>query len=155
MVNDSVIRSPSPKLAVSGTHEKWRLLKDAFARYAVVLGGLGVIAAIVLIFFYLLYVVMPLFAPASVAAITQYEVPDKTSGNTVLLETEEQNEVAVRFTDTGQLVFFSTATGQHLLSQTVAIPELARVSSFGQSNSASQGGNRVRILKRQRGDSES
>lgn len=43
------------------TRRKFRAWKDRFARRAIALGGLSVIVAITLIFFYLLYEVMPLF----------------------------------------------------------------------------------------------
>jgi biopolymer transport protein ExbB/TolQ len=42
------------KIASSIAYQKWRLLKDALARHFVVVGGLSIIVAIVLIFFYLL-----------------------------------------------------------------------------------------------------
>ncbi|KHD05984.1 hypothetical protein PN36_04735 [Candidatus Thiomargarita nelsonii] len=39
------------------------------------LGGISVIFAIVLIFFYLLYVVFPLFMPASMNKIQHFSIP--------------------------------------------------------------------------------
>ena len=87
-------------------HEKWRLLKDALMRRAITVGGLSIIFAIVVIFFYLLYVVYPLFLSASVQPVTQYALPEQSAGNTLFLNIEEQNEIAARFTDTGNVVFF-------------------------------------------------
>jgi len=49
-----------------------------------------------------------------------------------VLGVEEQNEVAVRFTDTGQVVFFAVATGKTISNQTVKIPEGAHIVSFAQ-----------------------
>ncbi|MCK5477499.1 MAG: phosphate ABC transporter permease, partial [Methylococcales bacterium] len=74
-------------------HQRWRLIKDNLAGKGVVIGGLGVIAAIVLIFFYLLYVVFPLFESADAGSVDQYNVPELTSGKTLLLAMEEQNEI--------------------------------------------------------------
>jgi phosphate transport system permease protein len=126
---------PSIKTNTSNRfYQKWRLIKDSLARYGVVVGGLGVILAIVLIFFYLLYVVYPLFISASTEAIGQYEVPEKQLGNTLLLAMEEQNEVAVRLTDSGQAVFFEAATGKAVAIKPVGIPEGAQVTSFAQGN---------------------
>lgn len=125
-------------LAASKPYQKWRLIKDALARYGVVVGGLGVIVAIVLIFFYLLYVVLPLFGSATATSIAEYDVPDKALGKTVLLETEEQNEVAVRFTDSGNVVFFDVATGKTILSQAITLPEGTHITSFAQSSLISQ-----------------
>ena len=119
-------------------YQKWRLLKDSVARYCVVVGGLGVIVAIVLIFFYLLYVVLPLFTAARTTAIAEYDLPGKELGKTVLLETEEQNEVGTRFTDNGHVVFFELATGKTLRQQAIAIPENVHVTSFAQSSAINQ-----------------
>ena len=44
---------------ISGRN-RWRLLLDQIARHAIAFGGSGVIIAVVLIFFYLLYVVYPM-----------------------------------------------------------------------------------------------
>ncbi len=120
-------------------HQRWRLIKDATARYGVVAGGLSVIFAVVLIFFYLLYVVYPLFISASAEPVSTYAVPDQALGNTVLLEVEEQNEMGARFTDSGQVIFFAAATGKTLSTQAVAIPEGVRITSFAQGNPLNEG----------------
>jgi phosphate transport system permease protein len=140
---ENLTNSPTPSaatLAVGNAYQQWRLVKDALVRYGVIVGGLSIIVAIVLIFFYLLYVVLPLFASAKTTSIAEYGLPEKNLGKTVLLETEEQNEVAARFTDSGHVVFFEVATGKILLTQTIPIPEGAQVTSFAQGSSISQGG---------------
>ncbi|NOT11862.1 MAG: ABC transporter permease subunit [Methylococcaceae bacterium] len=125
--------------SASDFFQRWRLIKDILARYCVVAGGLGVIVAIVLIFFYLLYVVFPLFLSASAESVSQYDVPEAALGKTVLLEIEEQNEVAARFTDLGQVVFFEVATGKPISTQAVAIPEGAHIVSFAQGSPINEG----------------
>ncbi len=85
------------------------MLKDKLARHGVAIGGIGVIIAIVLIFFYLLYVVFPLFVPASIDKIAEYPLPGE--GKTLGLALEEQSGMAVRYTDDAKAVFFSTAEG--------------------------------------------
>ena len=122
-----------------GVHERWRLIKDTLARYGVVIGGLGVIVAIALIFFYLLYVVYPLFISATAESVNQYELPEANLGKTVLLGVEEQNEVAVRFTDTGQVIFFEVATGKNISTQAIKIPEDAHIVSFAQGSPNNEG----------------
>ena len=62
-------------LGVMDARTRWRYLKDRFARWGVAVGGLGVIVAILLIFFYLAYVVLPLFAPAKVDSLGSYALP--------------------------------------------------------------------------------
>ena len=43
----------------------WRSRKDLAVKWLIAVGGVGVILAVVMIFFYLLWVVFPLFMPAS------------------------------------------------------------------------------------------
>ncbi len=114
----------------SAYYQQWRQIKDGFARYGVIAGGLGVIGAIVLIFFYLLYVVFPLFLSAEIQPITSFQIPEVHSGKTLLLANEEQNEVGVRFTDQGVVVFFSMATGKTIKLQKIVIPEETKITSF-------------------------
>ena len=126
-------------LSSGGVHERWRLLKDLIARYGVVVGGLGVICAIALIFFYLLYVVYPLFVSATAQSVNQYDVPELAAGKTMLLEIEEQNEVAARFAENGQVIFFAVATGKTVLTETVKIPEGSKIVSFAKGSPNNEG----------------
>ncbi len=120
-------------------HQQWRLLKDKIARYGVIAGGLSIIGAVVLIFFYLLYVVFPLFLSASAESVASYNVPEQTLGKTLLLEIEEQNEMAARFTDNGQVVFFNVADGKTVLTQAIKIPENTHIVSFAQGSPINEG----------------
>ncbi|MGZ8902771.1 MAG: phosphate ABC transporter permease, partial [Methylobacter sp.] len=138
-INAPIKQPPSIRISSGEYHQRWRLIKDALARYGVIVGGLGVIVAIVLIFFYLLYVVYPLFISANAEAVSEYAVPEQALGNTLLLEMEEQNEVGARFTDSGQVVFFEAATGKTILTQAVAIPEGAHITSFAQGSPINEG----------------
>ena len=141
-MSDTNIPTEYPKAlkqSARTAHERWRLIKDAIARYGVIAGGLGVIVAVVMIFFYLLYVVFPLFLPATAEPVSQYDVPESALGKTVLMEIEEQNEVAVRFTDKGQVIFFQVATGKPVLTEAVKIPEGAQIVSFAQGSPNNEG----------------
>lgn len=117
------------------TYQRWRKIKDSLVRYSVVAGGMGVIVAIVLIFFYLLYVVFPLFLPAEAKSLADYALPDAAAGKTWQLAMEEQNEVAVRFTDQGKAVFFAVATGRVIKTEMIEIPENTAISSFASAGS--------------------
>jgi len=77
-------------------------------------------------------VVFPLFLSATAESVSQYTVPELALGKTVLMEIEEQNEVAARFTDTGQVIFFAVATGKPVLTEAVKLPEGAQIVSFSQ-----------------------
>jgi phosphate transport system permease protein len=126
----------SSTLTPAGYYQRWRLIKDMLARHIVVVGGLGIIGAIVLIFFYLLYAVFPLFLPAAAQTVSQYHVPEKNLGKTLLLATEEQNEVGVRFTDQAKVVFFAVKSGKTLAIKTIALPENTKITSFAQGDFA-------------------
>ncbi len=104
---------------------KWRMLKDQIAQYSMTLGGISIIIAITLIFFYLLYVVLPLFLPASMNHIVQFSTPDS-----IYIATEEKNELGVRFTNDADAVFFSLKDGHVISKYKIAIPDDASITSF-------------------------
>ena len=91
-------------------------------RYLVALGGISVIIAIVLIAFYLLYVVLPMFKPAQLERLASYPTPVAASGSTLHYSMEEQAEIGLRVSSTGQLIFFDSADGS-LIRQQSLLPE--------------------------------
>ncbi len=94
-------------------YRKWRHIKDVATRYLMAFGGIGVILAIVLIAFYLLYVVIPMFKSAHIEPIAIYSVPGaEENNNTLIYAMEEQREIGLRINDSGQAVFFSTQNGE-------------------------------------------
>ena len=100
------------------TRRKFRAWKDRLARRAIALGGLSVIAAITLIFFYLLYEVMPLFKSATIQQDSSFELQEPARSSTILtMFTEEQNEIAALLTESGALLFINTENGQPLSEQ--------------------------------------
>jgi len=90
-----------------------RAFKDRMTRYLVGIGGISVIMAILLIFFYLLQVVIPMFESADIQQSQQYTATG--NGKTLHLGLEEQGSMGVRFTDSGQVIFFNTEDG-HVVS---------------------------------------
>lgn len=102
-----------------------RALKDRLARYFVSLGGVSVIIAILLIFFYLLHVVIPMFEAAEISKSQTFSAPDDSK--TLYVGLEEQGSIGVRVTGTGQVVFFDTSNGVTVLEKTLSIP--SKVSS--------------------------
>jgi phosphate transport system permease protein len=118
------------QLSSSDAYQRWRLLKDKIVAHAVVFGGLSIILAIVLIFFYLLYVVFPLLLPAHAEAVNQYSAPEQALGKTVFLSMEEQNEVGVRFTDQAKAIFFNVADGATIRVDPLPIPEGVQITSY-------------------------
>lgn len=77
-MNESAVLKP-PELDFDSAqlkrHRKKRNLTDLAAKHTIALGGISVIVAISLIFFYLLYEVAPLFEPASAEQVSEYQLP--------------------------------------------------------------------------------
>jgi len=110
-----------------------RALKDNLARWYVSIGGLAVLGAITLIFFYLAQVVVPMFQGAELEARdAQQPAWLADAGEPLLLAMEEQNQVAMRLGSDGQVRFFSVQTGEPLRSIELPLPTDSRIVSVGQ-----------------------
>lgn len=110
-----------------------RALKDNLARWYVSIGGLAVLGAICLIFFYLAQVVTPMFQGAELESRdAQQPAWLAEAGEPLLLAVEEQNEVALRLGDDGIVRFFSLKTGESLRSIDLPLPADSRIVSVGQ-----------------------
>ncbi|MBO1520009.1 ABC transporter permease subunit [Oceanisphaera pacifica] len=104
--------------ALSGSRKRW--LTDRLAKYGVTAGGILVLVALLLIFFYLLYVVKPIFDSARVTPGTEFSLQvsnDAALGKAVLLGVEEQNELVYRFNDQGGVHFYSLPKQGELVSE--------------------------------------
>ena len=79
--------------------DRSRLFKDRFAQFSITAGGIMVLIALLLIFFYLLYVVQPIFESAKVETRDSFELNniEQIAG----LGVEEQTEVAFLLTRAG------------------------------------------------------
>lgn len=111
-------------------YRKWRHIKDVATRNLMALGGISVIIAIVLIAFYLLYVVIPMFKSAEIKQIATYNTPGDTNTKTLVYAMEEQREVALRLNENGQAVFFSTNNGEIRKTINLNIPEGAVITAI-------------------------
>ncbi len=114
---------------------RWRLLKDLLIRNAVGFGGTSVIVIITLIFFYLLWVVLPIFFSAELFPQARYTVPGGDAEQTLHLAMEEQAEVALRVTRDGRLVFFDTTNGGLKKEFVLPLPAGVTVSSMADAQS--------------------
>ncbi|MBY4678692.1 ABC transporter permease subunit [Marinobacterium arenosum] len=122
---------------------KIRKAKDKFASAGIAFGGISVIIAILLIFFYLLYEVAPLFQSAKVESwqdgeqqVAPYAVPG--NGNSLYLTMEEQAEIGLRVSDQGDIIFFNTRNGEILLQQRPALADQFKITSFALASEASR-----------------
>ncbi len=115
-------------LSLAGSRK--RLVMDKLAKYGVTAGGIAVLICLLLIFFYLLYVVLPIFESAHIEKQSEFKLANETK--ILALGMEEQNEIGYRFSEDGRVDFFSlqgSNAGQILLSEKAQ----GKVSSFTQS----------------------
>lgn len=88
-----------------------RNLKDSLSKYSISTGGISVIFAVLLIMFFLLYVVLPLFTPPSIEKNTSYSIPGDANEKTIYYGVDEYQTSAVRFGENGSLTGFQVANG--------------------------------------------
>ena len=91
----------------------WRRFKDRAATVTVSAGGAGVLVAILLIFFYLVYEVLPLFGSAEIERRAEFQFVVEAPLYTAV---EEQGEIALAITAAGRAEFFDTSSGRQDLS---------------------------------------
>jgi len=84
---------------------KKRVIKDKLVKYGITSGGSLVLVTLLLIFGYLLYVVLPIFAPVSIEL--KEEFTHQNSSQVLVLGLDEQNDVTYQLTDDGDLTFYS------------------------------------------------
>ncbi|MCQ8821192.1 ABC transporter permease subunit [Pseudoalteromonas agarivorans] len=89
--------------------DRSRLFKDRFAKWGISAGGVMVLIALLLIFFYLLYVVQPIFESAKVEKRNSFNVAN--AEQIVGLGVEEQTEVAFLLSQQGEVDFYSVQDG--------------------------------------------
>lgn len=138
LANESMNRSQNPLGIDFNTpalqrKRRLRALKDRMARWYVSVGGLAVLGAITLIFFYLAHVVLPMFQGAELesrkaqqpAWLAEAQAP-------LLLAVEEQNQVAMRLDTSGAVQFFELKSGEALQRLQLPLPQGVSVASVGQ-----------------------
>ncbi|WP_273150487.1 ABC transporter permease subunit [Methylophaga thiooxydans] len=118
---------PAADSPVAKRRRAWRGTKDRLAKHAVAFGGISVILAIVLIFFYLLYVVMPMFQGADIESKADYQSEISESR---YLSINEYNDVAVTVNADGRVRFFESETGETMYEPDLPIAD-NQISSVG------------------------
>ena len=114
---------------VVARRQRRRDFTDVLTRRVVGVGGVGIIIAVLLIAFYLLWVVLPLFSPARLHPLASYPVPGGPE-RTLQLALDEQNEVGVRVIGDGRVVFFQASTGQLLGEAPLPHPPDVQITAF-------------------------
>ncbi|MES3008352.1 MAG: ABC transporter permease subunit [Pseudomonadota bacterium] len=126
----AVAGSAFPASAATLSRRRFRHFKDKLATVSIAIGGMSVIAAVLMIFLYLVYEVMPLFKGAVIQPVSEFRLPEEARAPALHLALEERLEVGVRLGADGQAVYFDTANGQLISSIPLLIPAGQTISSF-------------------------
>ncbi len=113
----------------------WRRYKDKMATLTISVGGSSVLLAILLIFFYLLYEVLPLFSGAQMNEVKQLQLP-ANQGQTVYAAMEEQGEVVFIIDDKWRGRFFRIVDGE-LIHSSDLVAGSTEISAFASESSES------------------
>ena len=130
LYNSAMSKNSNPARTLTTKMNRSRAIKNRITSFSMAVGGISVILAIVLIFFYLLYVVFPLFLSPEMEKSSSYPLPAAKEGKTLYLALEEQNIIAGRFTDQAKAIFFNAATGQLVDTVPLALPDKTKITSF-------------------------
>ncbi len=98
--------------------DRKRLVKDRLVRYLVRVGGISVLVALILIFFYLFLLVLPLFSSANIERVSV--ISTDFSGQTIAAGVGDYDQVAYALSETGDLTFFSLQDGDTIQSHSIA-----------------------------------
>lgn len=105
-----------------------RAFKDKAAQIGVTIGGTMVFVALLLIFFYLLYVIKPIFDSADITPVKSVSY-QHVEVATLMVGADEQNEIMYRVAVDGQVDFYTVANGSLLASFTQPLPAGVSVTS--------------------------
>lgn len=112
--------------AQSGKHKR-RKISDVLARYGIAFGGMSVIVVVVLICFYLFWVVLPIFKPATVELEKDYAWSQQ---QLLHLEVEEYGEIAFGLEPSGAMQFTDIVNNKPMTS--FELPQNHSITSFAQ-----------------------
>ncbi|MCE9664308.1 ABC transporter permease subunit [Halomonas sp. M5N1S17] len=111
---------------------KRRAFKDHFSRYGIGIAGIGVVAALAMIFVYLFSEVAPMFRSASVSPQASYNAPGVDADDELVhLALERYNILGSSFSRSGRATFFEIADGDVRASFELPTPDGAEVSAVG------------------------
>ena len=103
-----------------------RRIKDRLANITIGFGGVFVIVAIALIFFYLLYEVLPLFERGKFDQTHSYDAKESRAA---WVDMDEYNTTGMRLLPTGEMQFFKIGDGSEIRRQALPVPAGVRVVS--------------------------
>jgi phosphate transport system permease protein len=111
-----------------------RRVKDFCSRWGVTSAGIAVVGALALMFFYLFSEVTPLLKDAKVTPVANYS-EQKTGVTSPIVHQalERYEEIAVSYTESGQVQFYRAADGAPIMQDTIPAPASATFSAVAQS----------------------
>jgi phosphate transport system permease protein len=113
------IESVMPSAREMAKMARRRQIKDRLANITIGFGGVFVIVAIALIFFYLLFEVWPLFDQGKFEQARRYEA---TEPKAAWVDMDEYNSTGMRLLPTGELQFFKVGDGSEIRRQSLPVP---------------------------------
>ncbi|WP_394147859.1 ABC transporter permease subunit [Shewanella atlantica] len=122
MVTQVMKPDPKAKNLLIGKGSSRRAIQDKLTQVGVTIGGTMVFVALLLIFFYLLYVVKPIFDGADVKPLISVDIPGDSSP-ALMVGSDEQNEIIYRVSESGQVDFYDAKHGNLIESERLSIPE--------------------------------
>ena len=130
-----------------GGYTGQRMARDKLFKHFMTFGGLSVIIAISVIFFYLASVVVPIFLPAQMGTPQKFSLPrvtqaapatPQTQEATVYLTSEEQAEIGVSMSNRGSVTFFDLRDGKPLAAEQATLPKGVGITSFSAGDPSQQ-----------------
>ncbi|MCL1036764.1 ABC transporter permease subunit [Shewanella submarina] len=121
----------------AGHRTSRRAFTDKATAVGVTVGGIMVFVALLLIFFYLLYVVKPIFDSAEVEPVTEVSY-QQTQSKALMVGSDEQNEILYRVADSGLVEFFRAVDGKSLGEFKPTLPAGVTVTSAAVATAAEQ-----------------
>ena len=109
---------------------KLRHFYNQSASVAIAIGGVSVILAILLIFLYLFYEVLPLFESATLDRVNEYQVENRSNSISLHLAIEEQAEIGMRIGDQADVLFFDVTDGATVAFMELSLPAGASIDHF-------------------------
>lgn len=121
------------EIAAKSKRRAFRMFLDRQAHVFVASGGIFVIIALLLIFFYLFYTTLPLFKPAHIEDKSRYltmEKAEKRDGASLHLGLDETGTVGARVTSLGSVIFFNTTDGSLIKEEKLPVKDGQKVAAF-------------------------
>lgn len=109
---------------------KVRHFYDRAARYGIAIGGVGVIATMLVIFVFLIAEVQPLFSSASIVSSTSFQTAQAPNEPGLHLAIDEQARLLLRISAQGSAVFLDLDSGDVISEIPLAIPSGQVINQF-------------------------